>query len=196
MKNYTKLIVAVLYAFTALSFVQIASAATVITDSYLYVNTDSNLNSPATGPDRAFIASGTISQGTGQNVESAYLSAFGTSISIVNWTKYEDGIDNALYSELGSTSGFFDPGTSFTGFLVKAAKTTLVVFFDQAVTSVYWSTIFAGLNNQQKPHGLSHLAFFNTGDTPPVSEVPIPAALWLFAPALFGLMGIRRKYTA
>jgi hypothetical protein len=26
-----------------------------------------------------------------------------------------------------------------------------------------------------------------------VSEVPVPAALWLFAPALLGLMGFRRK---
>jgi hypothetical protein len=26
-----------------------------------------------------------------------------------------------------------------------------------------------------------------------VSEVPVPAALWLFAPALMGFLGLRRK---
>jgi hypothetical protein len=37
--------------------------------------------------------------------------------------------------------------------------------------------------------GLSNYRAYNSG----VSEVPVPAALWLFAPALLGLMGFRKR---
>jgi len=37
--------------------------------------------------------------------------------------------------------------------------------------------------------GISHISLYTTG----VSEVPLPAAAFLFAPALLGFMGLRRK---
>jgi len=43
-------------------------------------------------------------------------------------------------------------------------------------------------NGQGVPHDLSHFSIYTT-----VSNVPLPAALWLFAPALLGFMGFRRK---
>jgi len=57
-------------------------------------------------------------------------------------------------------------------------------------------------NKNDKAHNLSHMTIYTTttelgpnidifGD--PISAVPLPAALWLFGPALLGFIGFRRK---
>lgn len=57
-------------------------------------------------------------------------------------------------------------------------------------------------NNAGEYHGLSHISIYTTtdGQTPGLdifgNPVPLPAALWLFAPALLGFMGFRRKNKA
>ena len=50
----------------------------------------------------------------------------------------------------------------------------------------------AGLqpNKNGKDQNISHYSIYTT-DT--ISQVPIPAALWLFAPALLGFLGLRKK---
>jgi len=184
MNNLTKILSTAVLGLTV-AFGASAASVDVTSDGHKYVNTINNFTSVATGPWRAFTADGTISQGNGENVESAYFDVYGETINITNWTKYEDSAD---YSGIGDTGGFFSSMSSFDGFLLKTKGTTLVAFFNPAVSGVYWNTIFGGLNPQGKPHALSHMAFFNT-----VSEVPVPAALWLFAPALLGLMGFRRR---
>jgi len=43
-------------------------------------------------------------------------------------------------------------------------------------------------NDNSVAYDLSHFSIYTT-----VSNVPLPAALWLFAPALLGFMGLRKK---
>jgi len=45
------------------------------------------------------------------------------------------------------------------------------------------------LNGGQKVPKLSHMTIYSTN----TSAVPLPAALWLFGPALLGFMGLRKK---
>lgn len=73
-------------------------------------------------------------------------------------------------------------GLTFEGIMLKSGNTTLVALFSEAISELYFKTFI-----QQ---GISHIALFNTA---PISAVPVPAALWLFAPALLGLVGLRRK---
>jgi len=54
------------------------------------------------------------------------------------------------------------------------------------------------LNNGKKTPAISHINIYTTQSTIPDTSVfgnpvPLPAALWLFGPALLGFMGFRRK---
>jgi len=74
----------------------------------------------------------------------------------------------------------------FNGFMFKVANLTVVGLFDSAITSVAFNTAGIGNNNANG----SNFAYFNASQ---ISAVPIPAALWLFAPALIGFLGFRRR---
>jgi hypothetical protein len=101
------------------------------------------------------------------------LSAAGSSFVVTDFFKIEDPISNTL-----DTSSL---GLAFSGFLMKYGTTTLIGLFDTPISSLDFLT--------HDGKDVSHIAYFNTS----VSEVPIPAALWLFAPALMGLLGMRRR---
>jgi len=67
-------------------------------------------------------------------------------------------------------------------------------------TFVWLSSISYQSNNggQGSILGLSHFSYEpcvgdECGLTPPISTVPVPAAVWLFGSALLGLMGVSRK---
>ncbi len=54
------------------------------------------------------------------------------------------------------------------------------------------------LNNGGQTPGLSHMSIYTTDSDIPGTNifgnpVPLPAALWLFGPALLGFMGLRKK---
>ena len=53
-----------------------------------------------------------------------------------------------------------------------------------------FDTIGLPFNKNGKQPDISHYSIYTTDA---ISEVPIPAALWLFAPALLGFLGLRRK---
>ena len=64
---------------------------------------------------------------------------------------------------------------------MKYGTTTLIGLFNTPISSLDFLT--------HDGKDVSHIAYFNTS----VSEVPLPAALWLFAPALMGFLGLRRR---
>jgi hypothetical protein len=66
---------------------------------------------------------------------------------------------------------------------MKYGTTTLIGLFSTPISSLDFLT--------HDGKDVSHIAYFNTS----VSEVPLPAALWLFAPALMGFLGFRRRLT-
>lgn len=101
------------------------------------------------------------------------LSAAGSSFVVTDFFKIENPISNTL-----DTSSL---GLAFSGFLMKYGTTTLIGLFDTPISSLDFLT--------HDGKEVSHIAYFNTS----VSEVPLPAALWLFAPAIIGLFGMRHR---
>lgn len=101
------------------------------------------------------------------------LSAVGSSFVVTDFFKIDSPASNTL-----DTASL---GISFTGFLMKYGTTTLIGLFSSPISNLDFLT--------HDGKDVSHIAYFNTS----VSEVPIPAALWLFAPALMGFLGLRRR---
>lgn len=101
------------------------------------------------------------------------LSAVGSSFVVTDFFKIDSPDTNTLNT---ASLGF-----SFSGFLMKYGTTTLIGLFSTPINSLDF------MSHDGKD--VSHIAYFNTS----VSEVPIPAALWLFAPALMGFLGLRRR---
>lgn len=187
MNNLTKILSTAVLGFTVAFGASVASAAgTTITlpdsahDGYEYLSTDGSFTS-GTGPDRTYIMLNFIPS----SIADATV-AFETGETILNSVKIDIP---------GGNTGFADPGFFFEGFKLKAGNETIVGWFDTAISSLYWNTLFTsdywsftdinGGNNPQ--NAMSNIVYYNT------SPVPVPAALWLFAPALLGLMGFRRR---
>lgn len=105
------------------------------------------------------------------------LTAVGSSFVLTDFFKIENPTTNTL-----NTSPM---EISFSGFLMKYGTTTLIGLFNTPISSLDFLT--------HDGKDVSHIAYFNT--SPLVSEVPLPAAFWLFAPALMGLLGMRRRST-
>lgn len=101
------------------------------------------------------------------------LSAIGSSFVVTDFFKIDSPASNTL-----NTAPL---DLSFSGFLMKYGTTTLIGLFNSPISSLDF------LSHDGKD--VSHIAYFNTS----VSEVPLPAALWLFAPALIGFLGFRRR---
>lgn len=100
--------------------------------------------------------------------------AAGVSFTITDFTKLEP-------PPVGNVFDSSSLGLAFEGFLMKVGNFTLVGLFSTPISYLAY--------NNDGLLGISHVAYFNTS----VSEVPLPAALWLFAPALLGLLGLRRR---
>jgi len=101
-------------------------------------------------------------------------------IVVNDWVKDDIG----TYFTPGANSGTFTPGFAFSGIVIKASNETFAAEFSPT-SELHWNTLFT-LPNQ---NGISHVTFINTD----IPQVPVPAALWLFAPALLGFLGLRRK---
>ena len=166
-------------------------------NAYQYVSTDGSYTI-GTGPDYAYQLN---PKATSNSVDGAQLNtAFDAAAASGNYSELV-GYDVLDFSSTGSypaateNTGFFTSdvfsagyvntsslGLTFEGIMIKSGNTTLVALFSEAISELYFKTFI-----QQ---GISHIALFNTA---PISAVPVPAALWLFAPALLGLVGLRRK---
>jgi len=158
---------------------------------YQYINTVNNFSSTTTGPNEAYlIVDANPNAIDGLHLQGA-LNAIGSSFIVTDFTSSGNDVYPGLVST--GTSGSYTAGDfTFNGFMVKGGNKTFVGLFDTAVSQVFWNTFFAPNKNGNAFNGMSHVAFFNTS----ISEVPLPAALWLFGPALMGLVGLRRRYTA
>ena len=102
------------------------------------------------------------------------LSAAGSSFVVTDFYKIDNPVKNSLQTAAS--------GIGFSGFLMKYGTTTLIGLFSTPISSLDFIT--------HDGKDVSHIAYFNTSAL--VSEVPLPAAMWLFAPALMGLLGFRR----
>ena len=170
-----------------------ATITNVTTTAYQYVNTDATLSSDlftnaafTTEISEAWEWSGPSTNIAGEDQ---------TFVNNLN-TFFDDNgqaaSDFVFASAAKVSSGFEYPISGpIGGILLKQATATLLVLFNSPVSDLYWNTEFAG-----GPGGLgddaSNISHYIVIDGT-ISEVPIPAALWLFGPALLGFLGLRRK---
>lgn len=169
-------------------------------DAYNYVSTDGSF-SAGTGPDYAYQLN---PEATTNSVKQDQLNtAFNAAEASGNYSElvgYDvlDFYSTGSYPAATENTDFFTSdvfstgylntsslGLTFEGIMIKSGNTTLVALFSDAISELYFKTFIK--------QGISHIALFNTA---PISAVPVPAALWLFAPALLGLVGFRRRQSA
>jgi len=144
----------------------------------------------------------------GNDEASALNGIFGEPTSSIVW--YEAAILN-LDGETGDHYLEADSGTSgdwtYTGdalsspfiIVLKAASEYSAYLFKAALsTNDMGDYLISFLNNGGSTPALSHITIYATNSDVPGTgifgnPVPLPAALWLFGPALLGFMGFRRK---
>ena len=165
--------------------------------AYQYVSTDGSFTA-GTGPDYAYQIN---PEATTNSVKQDQLNtAFNAAEASGNYSElvgYDvlDFYSTGSYPAATESTDFFTSevfstgyvnttslGLTFEGIMIKSGNTTLVALFSDAISELYFKTFIK--------QGISHIALFNTA---PISAVPVPAALWLFAPALLGLVGFRRR---
>jgi hypothetical protein len=170
-----------------------ATITDVTSDAYKYVNTDNTLSSDL------FTNSGFSS-----SVSEAWLWSGGSTNIAGEGQTFENNL-NSFFDNNGQAASNFDFNTAaktssgfeypisgpIGGILLKQATASLLVLFSSPVSTLYWNTEFAG-----QPGGLgnnsSNISHYLLIDGT-ISQVPIPAALWLFAPVLLCFLGLRRK---
>tara|TARA_R110002111_G_scaffold86344_1_gene135421 strand:- start:575 stop:1174 length:600 start_codon:yes stop_codon:yes gene_type:complete len=172
-----------------------ATVTNVTSTAYKYVNTDSTsasglfTNSAFTSAiSEAFLWSGpsTNIAGEGQNFENN-LNAFFNANTALGSSPFN--FNTAEKTDSGPYQ--YPISSAIGGILLKQAQASLLVLFNSPVSELYWNTKFVAQGGAGDTAGtkISHYVLIDST----ISEVPIPAALWLFAPALLGLLGLRRK---
>lgn len=169
------------------------SAATindVTSTAYKYVNTNNATSSDGTFSNSAFSSS----------IQEAY-TWYGASTNISDGSPGFISNLNSFFESNGFAANYFDLTSAskvssnfenpisgpITGVLLKQSTASLLVLFNTPVSDLYWKTLFPGAKGNGT--GISHYVLLEH----PISEVPVPAALLMFAPALFGFAALRRK---
>jgi len=113
-----------------------------------------------------------------------------------------DGNGLTVTADEGWTSGAWSfIGELSTPFVIviKASNAFSAYLFENipSLTNVSGSFEVAFVKGENTP-SLSHMTLYTTSNAPSViiPPVPVPAALWLFAPALIGMLGFRRRKNA
>jgi len=128
------------------------------------------------------------------NINSLFNTEHGTSLS-GNWSQLAK---NDAIGNLNISSGAWDFSSLAASIsnpfviVLKATNNFAAYLFDFTTDGTgTFNTV--GITDDSKQHDISHISIY-TLDT--ISQVPVPAALWLFGSALMGLVGIRKRYTA
>lgn len=126
------------------------------------------------------------------NINSLFNSQHGTTLSGI-WSQLDK--KEAIGSQSTGTWDFASLAASISDpfiIVLKATNNFAAYLFDVTTSGTgMFDTI--GVTNDGKRHDISHISLYTTDS---ISHVPLPAALWLFGPALMGLIGIRKRYTA
>ena len=130
---------------------------------------------------------------TTKDAVSFYNSISGSSVKhTVDWTSAEvagvtDGVFGSNYDSVSDYAWFLTGGSDPT-------SVGYIGLYSEAIGySVGYERAFANITAVDNTKTISWLLVTDTYD---VSAVPIPAALFMFAPALLGFLGFRRKRQA
>lgn len=110
--------------------------------------------------------------------------------------KSDDPGSSLTFNEADNTWAITDAVSAPFVLVIKASNNFSSYLFtlpNVAKTGTF-SLIFSHVtgNGQTKFYDLSHISIYTTSNGAG-NPVPLPAALWLFAPALLGFLGFRRK---
>jgi len=148
------------------------------------------------------------SGGSASGEERAFFQAVtGADLNSVTYTKIETGFTVDVDEATGLSTLTVAPSYANGYFMLKfgnaSSNDSHWIFQNNSPlnTFVWLSSISYNINNGGNGSllGLSHFSYEpcvgnQCGLTPPIGgEVPVPAAVWLFGSALFGLMGVSRK---
>jgi|TARA_R110000851_G_scaffold262555_1_gene415019 hypothetical protein len=183
MKNYIKLLFVA--GLATLSFAVNAAPINLINPvNYLTpagppgnegtISTVVNINDYMPGASTGYLIEDAQPQAVDAGQLQTALNAAGAGFTVTDFTKIQP-------PPVGNVFDSSPLGIAFQGFLMKYATFTMVGLFDSPITQLSYTT--------HTGQDVSHIAYLNT------SEVPLPAALWLFAPALIGFLGFRRRMT-
>lgn len=179
-------------------FVTPAVAATIVTEDFIGVGNDCSGEwgrpfDACKTPDREGYASSPIvakwDVDTGDWEFAASAGALLAEYFTITMSDDDDG---------GTGSWTYDPTgcdscKMITSFVVKSA-TNFRWYYTNPKTAIFsgtWETV----KKNGKPQGLSHISFYDTGDTPPPPPppVPVPAAGFLLIGGLGALAALRRR---
>jgi len=133
----------------------------------------------------------------GASYENSINTDFGLSDTI-NW----DGVISSEAGQISTTESTWTyDGILSAPFVIilKASHAFTAYLFDAPDVANDGTYEVSITNKNGIAHDLSHMTIYTTttGPEPGIdlygSPVPLPAAVWLFGPALLGLMGFRRK---
>jgi len=119
-----------------------------------------------------------------------------TSIIWDGIVKSDDPGSTLTFDEANKTWAITDAVSAPFVVVIKASNdfASYLFTFPNIADSGEFSLIFSHLtgNGQTEFYDLSHISIYTTSNGAG-NPVPLPAALWLFAPALLGFLGFRRK---
>lgn len=137
------------------------------------ISTVVNINDYMPGASSGYLIEDALPNAVDASQLQTALNAAGAGFIVSDFTKIDP-------PPVGNVFDSLPLGIAFQGFLMKYSTFTMVGLFDSPITQLSYTT--------HTGQDVSHIAYFNT------SAVPVPAALWLFAPALMGLLGFRRRF--
>ena len=125
---------------------------------------------------------GNITPQNPTNLQAATEEAFGLGSGSLTFVKEMDVPD--------TSPSFFTSDTGFNYLAIHFGGSELFFYWDVAINSFSIAN-YKGLTAGEDGNGggISNYRAYSDG----LSEVPVPAAGWLFGTALLGLMGLRRK---
>lgn len=172
------------------------NAATTITNvkstAYQYVNTDATLSLDLFTSATFTTSISEAWQWSGDNISEGN-PGFKANLNAFFDDNGQAASDFAFTSAVKVSSEFEYPISGpIGGILLKQATSSLLVLFNSPVSDLYWNTEFAGDHQGGLGNVAGKISHYHVIDGT-ISEVPIPAALWLFGPALLGFLGLRRK---
>ncbi|WP_020166795.1 MULTISPECIES: VPLPA-CTERM sorting domain-containing protein [Methylotenera] len=136
--------------------------------------------------DAIWYFDGNITPQSPANIKTVTENQFGLTPGALTFVS---GCDSATSNCTNATAGASGNTNTFSS---DVAFNYLAVHFGQAELLLYWDNAinsFSITDSQNAFKGLSNYRAYSDG----LSEVPLPAAGWLFGTALVGLMGLRRK---
>jgi len=185
---------------TLVIFPFVVSAAPVPINPYDITYSGAAASTVSYNTDTLLSAVGGTDIGSADAINEAKFVAdsLGSTDTFTSFKKSDDSSEPIVFDLYQTATQFvvaIDPALTFDSgyYVAKFGKYSLALKNEVDLHNLVFDLTWLPLNNPQNAFlGLSH---FDLIDGPSISEIPLPAAAWLFGSAFAGLMGFSRKRT-